>query len=297
MKGFLLCFVVAVTVSLLGCEGENQQEPAEPREDVSEVRTPPEIVREIRRDDQGNILADTFDVAIDHRGDRLTIALHTDLPDQTRLMISVTRLYHAEGDPEDYSISYFSESSTVGAWRAPRVVQLNHSAWRAELDDTRRIMAAAGDPFSVRSIAADVRVNLTVPINQPEPFARGNANLRGAAVEEGAVGRVIRSTVELPIPLDGDVEEVPWADPMDLHTGEQYRVSRTTPVVADPDPSDPVQAMAQMLDLPTGSIFRVIQKVERQGNTWYEVEVVDPEEVVGWINSVALIGQELRRID
>lgn len=157
---------------------------------------------EARLDEHGNVIADTFSVRYDLKGNQLTMSLDTDLPDETTLMASVYRTYKKASSREDYVVDYYSKRSTVGEWRRPQTVTLSNDRWQAELDRVRRISAAAGEPFSVASISDYVTISLIVPVNQPSSlFKEGNSNLRGSVVEEGPFGRVIHSEVTLESPL------------------------------------------------------------------------------------------------
>ena len=79
------------------------------------------------------ILTDTFEVLADPQGDELMLSLTSDLPDETKLVVSVSRYYQERGSSEQYPIDYFGEHSTIGAWRQPRRVRLDHDAWKQEL--------------------------------------------------------------------------------------------------------------------------------------------------------------------
>ena len=51
------------------------------------------------------------------------------------------------------------------------------------------------------------------------------------------------------------------------------------------------------LSLPTGTIIRV-EAVDRSGTElWYHATLVENEHMTGWINSIALIGQQIDRVE
>ena len=51
------------------------------------------------------------------------------------------------------------------------------------------------------------------------------------------------------------------------------------------------------LSLPTGTIIRV-EAVDRSGTElWYHAALVENEHMTGWINSIALIGQQIDRVE
>ena len=281
-----------VSLERVGTESETSP-------DTQEVRPQVPAPRKGRLDSHGNVIADTFNVRYDLRGDRLTMILDTDLPDETTLMADVYRTYKQTGGYEDYVVDYYSKRSTVGEWRRPQSVRLDNDRWRTELDRARRISAAAGDPFSVASISENVTISLTVPINQSSSlFKQGNSNLRGSVVEESPWGRVIHGELELNFPLDArGILSVEWADPLALEPGRTYRLSRETPLMPETSPSNPIEAIAQVRYLEPGTEFTVRDSRSVAGAPWYLCTIQLDEGVAeGWINSTALIGQDLEAL-
>lgn len=88
-----------------------------------------------------------------------------------------------------------------------------------------------------------------------------------------------------------------------LTLGKTYTVSATTPLmpVYDPKGVDEVgNALAGMKQIPSGGRFRVISAARKGDTPWYEVEAWDKAQRSigsGWINSMALIGQNLGLVD
>lgn len=252
--------------------------------------------REVRVYQSGNIVSDTFEIRHVLRGEQLTIALHTDLPDYTHLMVSVDRTYQQQGSSDRYVVSYFAEGSTVGEWRSAKTISLDNKRWKQELEKSRRILATAGEPFTVSTISSQITIGFTVPINQPPPFEMGNANLVGSVVKESIFGRIIEQEILVDYPIDeSGVGNVEWGDPFALEQGRRYQVSRRTPIMPDVSPADPVRALADVRYLPSGASFTVRGVRSVSGSPWYRVTGrVGGKDVQGWINSTALIGQVLR---
>ena len=88
-----------------------------------------------------------------------------------------------------------------------------------------------------------------------------------------------------------------FIDPYKLESNSTYRLERQTPLVATPNPADPMQAMADMKLIPAGHSITIVGKSEVKSKTWYQVEVRRGEQVIanGWVNPVALVGQKLQR--
>ena len=128
------------------------------------------------------ILVDQFDVKHQLRGNELTLALHTDLGDSTKIEVTVSGYYKPPGHHRRYPVHYFRESSTVGAWRNPRVIELDHDAWKRELAERRQVLAALERPMTESFVADDIEIRFLVPVEQSPPFEARNSNLSGAAV-------------------------------------------------------------------------------------------------------------------
>jgi hypothetical protein len=135
----------------------------------------------------------------------LTLMLDTDLPDDTALMVGVSRAYFESSDPTEYPIDYFSEKSTVGAWRSPRRVLLDEASWAARLNEQVTRAKAAGIGADPARFATTIDVSFVVPINQTNPrFGAGNSGLRGEAVTvRSASMRIVEAKLQIDYPRPG----------------------------------------------------------------------------------------------
>ena len=93
--------------------------------------------------------------------------------------------------------------------------------------------------------------------------------------------------------IDG-TSRVPYDE---LVTGESYRLSQETPLMPEREPADPLEALVRAVELPTGSVVRITATEDQGGQPWYEVVLVGRESTMGWINSIALIGQQIDRVE
>jgi hypothetical protein len=84
-----------------------------------------------------------------------------------------------------------------------------------------------------------------------------------------------------------------WLDPCNLEAGT-YRIDRMTPLMPDPDPADPMEALTHMRRIPAGNAITVLGGRQVKANQWYQVRVGSE---VGWVNCTALIGQELAKLN
>ncbi|HVH44498.1 MAG TPA: hypothetical protein VM925_19225, partial [Labilithrix sp.] len=75
-----------------------------------------------------------------------------------------------------------------------------------------------------------------------------------------------------------------------LAIGKSYVLDRETPLMPDPDPADPIAAIAKMKKVPAGSSFSILGKRSVGNALWYQVKVGSD---TGWFNKTALLGQTL----
>ncbi len=294
---YLIVSVLALSV-LAGCsppEPESASLAAEVPPVAEEVPPAPtaEPVRKpgAFRIIDNQIVTDTFDVRYDLRDRQLTVALDTDLGDAAIVMVSVSRSYWKQGSNEEYSLPYFSARSTVGEWRHPRRITLDHDTWEREIDQRQRALAAGGEPFTVSRIADNIAISFVVPVNQEPPFERFNANLSGDVVTQSGTFRIVRGVVTVPYPIGAtSVGQTRYADPLNLTRGVTYRGSRETPLVPEIDPPDPLAALASIRRLNVGEEFTVLGVTVHRNTPWYRAQTHLGD---GWINSSALLGQEI----
>jgi hypothetical protein len=127
--------------------------------------------------------------------------------DDTKLMVSVSRLFNIIYNQEEYLIDYLSEKSTVGQWRGGKTVVLDNYKWSLQLVEfktTWHNIEIANQKFKsdyrnsrippeweeelnktyeVDKISDTIEVGMVVPINQSNPrFGWRNENLVGKAV-------------------------------------------------------------------------------------------------------------------
>lgn len=248
------------------------------------------------------IICDRFDPKAALQASKLTVSLDTDLPDSTQLMVSISRSYWAGTPSQEYPLDYLEARATVGEWRKPRVVNVDHAPWRRKLDDRVGVLAAAGAPHKVARIDSNLTISFTVPINQADPrFGRGNRNLAGKRVSTTGL-RVVRARVKVQHPFNAAEQPRPaeFDRPRYLRSGINYRLSRETPLVSERHPADPLRAVALIRSLPAGAIITILSMDRSDvSNPWYHVKAASASGAdfgSGWVNSDALIGQEIRLV-
>lgn len=92
--------------------------------------------------------------------------------------------------------------------------------------------------------------------------------------------------------------DIVW-DKSDLQPGECYQLSKETPLMPSPNPLRPLAALKKARYIPEKYIINIRKIWMEHGGPWYYVNVRDPGGKYllcsGWINSIALIGQDLKR--
>ncbi|MEX1014188.1 MAG: hypothetical protein WDZ80_03445 [Candidatus Paceibacterota bacterium] len=243
------------------------------------------------------VTCDVFDIYSELTDETLLVTLDTDLPDNTILMVSISRSYWEKGSPSEYLIDYYSERSTVGEWKNEQTISIDNTEWENDLQDKQKEMAPLGLGFDVDRISDSVVVRMVVPINQSNPkFGDRNSNLTGKKVNTSGL-RTVGSEKSIYYTLDGIAsKKSDFADPSSLKIGESYSISKNTPLMSEIEPSDPMAALEDTKEIPKGYFIKVISTKDKANNPWYEVEVYNSSGSLlgkGWINSQALMGQSL----
>lgn len=268
-----------------------------------EEKVQPEIAVSKRKEEenaQSALVCNEFNVVASMEGGFVSAHLETDLPDYAEIFVSVSRTYYERGDEETaYSLDYFSEKSTVGAWRRSRSISVDDGLFSTRIQERMDKMGSLGIPFEVAKIEEKIEVYFVLPVNQRNPlFGKGNANLQGLMVPETGL-RSINGTriLHKSLAVAGSVTTVSRkANYLTLKLGYAYRLSKSTPLMPEFEPSDPNSALALVRKLPVSSIIVVKSKRTKRNNPWYYVEAYDSNRIslgIGWINSIALMGQDI----
>lgn len=240
------------------------------------------------------IIADKFDLQYELTDDQLTITLETDLGDATKLMVSISRSYWELGSEVQYPIDYFRELTTIGAWRSTRTLSINQTNWENELLNLQRTLASSGEPFEISRISDNLDISFIVPINQDPPYERFNDNLVGSVVMQSGNLRIVRQKVSIHNPfLSENKQHSRYTNRHNLAIGSKYRASREVPIIMELDPKDSLAAISSIRYLKVGEAFQVIEITKRDNTLWYRVKAND---YTGWVNSDALLGQEILEI-
>jgi hypothetical protein len=102
--------------------------------------------------------------------------------------------------------------------------------------------------------------------------------------------------VQVAFPSVEQVTETTWPDPGRLRAGQAFTVSKETPLMPEIEPADEFAAILLMKQVPKGGAFKISESRKRDSSTWYHVTAIDQNKKKigsGWINSTALLGQEL----
>ena len=260
-----------------------------------------------------SVVSDRFTLQWEIAGADLLLAIDTDLPDTTEVIVSVERLYFELGNDSAYSRRYFEEKGRLSEWRDPRRIPIDDEAWKVDLKSHQESMAKLGSPlaFEIGLIEDEIQVNAVVHINQPDPAfgGRGNPNLSGAAVIQSRNRNLIRGKENIDWPLAGaPVSKKSKLVAYDgLTQGESYRLLKETPLMAvhprtfdDSDGFDQrMETLGKTIYVPAGRSVRVVEVVSSDsgGTTWpwYQVDVIGRAGTRGWINSVALMSSGVER--
>ena len=251
----------------------------------------------IARSADAQVVCNKFKLVTEIKGSTLDLSVDTDLPDNTVVIVHVSRTYLTD-DLTTCLIDYLEERSTIGKWKSKHRIFLDSEKWKAALKAKQKLLSKLGASFDVASISDKITVGMTVSNFQ---FRKRNSNLTGKAVTISDYGTpVVDDKVEIDYPLDSPFvgkSPFPSLDPLGLEIGQTYIVSKQTPLMPSHSPADPIAALQKMKPIPKGGAFKVLNRFNKRGNPWYRVIAFDQRKKqigTGWINSTALLGQELK---
>jgi len=279
MNRYTYIFIILTMTLLMDCSGKKTEEK------------------------ENQILCDKFELVTKVTDSTLDLSVDTDLPDNTVVMVDVSRSYLKKDNSARYPVNYFSERSTIGKWKSEHSISIADEVWKTALRNRQESVSRVGYSLGIESISDKITVSIVVPINQSDPkFGNRNKNLTGKAVtilEEGL--RVVRDEIEIDCPMNAPPvgkSPFPNLDPQGLDIGQIYVVSEQTPLMPSHSPVDPMSAIQQMKYIPEGGGFKVLEVYYKDKyNPWYKVIAFNHslyEIGKGWINSTALLGQQLK---
>jgi hypothetical protein len=245
------------------------------------------------------VVCNKFNLLTKIKGATLDLSVDTDLPDNTVVMVTVSRSYLEKGNQNTYSVDYFSEKGTIEKWKSEQKISIDNGKWISLLKKKQEKMSRLGISFDVASISNKITVRMVVPINQPDPsFGKQNSNLTGKKVRTAGL-RVVEEEIELDYPLDSPPvgKLSPSLDPRNLEVGKIYILSKETPLMPYHSPSNPLAALKQVKQIPKGGMVKIMETIQKNSTPWYKIIAFDQKNKrigAGWINSTALLGQELQ---
>ena len=237
---------------------------------------------------------------------QIKVTIETGFPDGTNLLLSVYRIYYQKGDTTEYSGNLGEVRFSVKEGKYETLISLNDEKWYTEYQDLARSLPNDFPPISKISDIITIDVLYTAATPQPSTV-KGILGERGEYVTgigvghfgTGTAGRLttLRASKEYNFPMKGTIKKAQeYADFQSLKVNQTYSVTKETPLMPEFAPSDPMAAMSNIKYLPVGCRIRILSIRTKLNSPWYEVQAINKSgEVIGrgWVNSTALIGQDI----
>jgi hypothetical protein len=253
------------------------------------------------------VVVTQFDLNTKMEESFLFFSIDSDLPDTTEVNVTIQRDYFRKGNSDAYATEYFSKRRPLGNWRAEQTVKIDNREWLRKLKEHQKMVSKLGMGFDVASVSDNISIRAVVPINQSDPkFGERNSKLTGTPVIFRMNINIVKSNVEIPYPLDSKiVSEItsiqPNLDPLNLGIGHSYVLSKETLLMPSPDISKSGDSLDNLMDalkkakkIPAKGFITIKSRRVVNGTPWYFVSAQAGSGVLqGWINSGALMGQDL----
>ena len=281
--------------------------------EVKKIETPIELKRnqepiETMKEFQSEKLKEyTIAVSTTGLGERkIKITINTNFPDGTNLNINIGREYNVKGETETYAGNLLDKDFSVVNGKYDTIIIINDTEWYNEHQRLARALPNDIHPVTKISDKITIDVLYTAAATQPENVikilgTRGEF-VTGEGSEHfgtGTAGRLtlLRVTKNFNFPREGNFKkQSEYGSYQSLKKDVTYSISKETPLMPEFEPADPIAAMSNIKYLNAGSRIKILAIKSNNNFPWYEVMVMNKigESIgKGWINSTALIGQEI----
>lgn len=237
---------------------------------------------------------------------RVKININTNFPNGTNLFLSAYRIYYTKGDTTPSGGSLPEKVFSVKDGKYETIMIINDKEWYDRYQSIARLEPSDFPQITKISDKITINVMYTAARNQPANVTK-ILGTRGEFVTgegsehfgTGTAGRLTALSIskEFYFPMEGRVEKFPeYANYQSLKVNVTYAISKETPLAPEFEPSDPLAAISKIKYLQAGSRIRILSIEDKNNFPWYEVQAMSKmgESVgKGWINSTALIGQEI----
>jgi hypothetical protein len=251
----------------------------------------------IQQASNAQVVCDTFQVNWSFQDRTLNASLLTDLPDETKISVTVTRVYQLDGNKEWYSVDYFYEKSLVKEWFEERSIVIDDYDWEQSFLKKLQLQARLELGTKAEKIRDNVEVRFVVPIQHTPEFGKMNNNLTGKMVREEGM-RVVEKEFFIRYPYKSSNDSPTFANPQSLKKRKTYILSKRTPLMSEIVPKDINTALENSVWLEQGHTITIRKIVKKNNTIWYFIKARFENGTVigdGWINSIALIGQSIQQ--
>ena len=225
-------------------------------------------VRFVNRNDpimNDGLISNKFEIRADAADGGLTVSVESNLRDRQEIWVQIDRPYSETGNKETYSRSYGKHCGLAAQWRAPKFIPIDDEAWKADLIAHQDQMAQLGPDMAYE--IGEIKDHVT--INARSQWNKANAS------------------VLLPITVSIRSKSH-FAGGDHLALLESYELLAEAPLIARiSSPSERGRRLG------IGEVFRVEGIEHSQLERWYLVAVTGQQ---GWINSIALLREGVKRV-
>lgn len=132
------------------------------------------------------VTCNQFKINYSVKHDKLKLKLLTDLPDDTNILVKVTRAYWKTGNSTKENEYYFDERYTIGEFKKVNDINVSDEVWEKNLKESQReTLELWGENFTVSDKDDDIRVMIFLNItNQTNPaFGRNLSKLMSSKID------------------------------------------------------------------------------------------------------------------
>lgn len=218
----------------------------------------------------------------------LHISLNHNLSPNLEAIIKISRLYQEKIDPTKYALDFYFGEGKLSEWSKPREINISREVWEYAFKKKQIELSRYGLGFEVASVDKLIEIEVLILSNYNKKKHKYDSLIykNSKKIENKIKTENITKTV------------IPALDAFSLNPNITYILSaKQTPLMPALQYNGKANYFSNVMYIPMSGKFTIIEiNNTYHSQPWYKVNAYDKNDNkigVGWINSIALVGQNL----
>ncbi len=221
-----------------------------------------------------------FDVKTELETEAVRVSLFTDLPQDSRVVVSISRRYWRRGERGVFLLEYYNREMPVKGLTRPILIDLSDSVKKTLVEKINEARRFAGrGPVSIERVDEDFKLRVSLTMSQPnKAFGENNSRLSGEMVRQRGAYRGVRINKFFTLKEVRKGKREEKVRPRELkrvkahafEAGKIYVARKSVPVMNYHETGE-VPALRKVGTLARQKAF-LVDRIEKKGDVlWYRV--------------------------